>query len=591
MTGVPTRVAVQVGARTVRVAAATADAEPWLVSVRPGADVAQVLVELFGSALPELVVVHPGCWPAARVAATVRELGGLAGRIGTLPVPLAAAGAGPAAVLDVGHTGTEVTWLAADGSVRACRTADVGGARLDEALAGWLGASAGSAVPGPGAAAGPDPRRWPSDRMSLGGVSPDDMSRAAPAPSEPARVRRVREQLSLLPAVDGVLAAHHQRSEIRATDIEPVLAGVLIAAVDLLGAVLDECGPAPVLVVGGVARTPLLAELVDAAGIPDVTVAARPDAAAVLGALRSPLSSPAVPSGRDPPLGRPATEDGWDRADPGAAESDEDPGSAAGGHPSFGGTAQASAAGADAHGASAVGAGAHAASAAGRVGQLPRRSPTGPCGPTPASTSSPSIGPGTASPPIRSPFPQPRRRPLRRALIALLAAAVAAGLLGAGVLLFPEPAPVSATAGVLVQYGYRLEVPEGWAHTGGLPQRRRVLLTRVATPVGSEVIAVERSPLGYDSAAERPRALAELRAAFDAAVAGGSVLSGYRSGTHAGREVVRYEQLDPDGRTAVDWFVLLEGDAQFSVGCRHNPTGAAAVAAACALVVGSVRSG
>ena len=150
---------------------------------------------------------------------------------------------------------------------------------------------------------------------------------------------------------------------------------------------------------------------------------------------------------------------------------------------------------------------------------------------------------------------------------------------------------MSAAAGVLVQYGYRLEVPEGWAHTGGLPQRRRVLLTPVATPAGSEVIAVERSPLGYDSAAERPRALAELRAAFDAAVAGGSVLSGYRSGTHAGREVVRYEQLDPDGRTAVDWFVLLEGDAQFSVGCRHNPTGAAAVAAACALVVGSVHPG
>jgi type VII secretion-associated protein (TIGR03931 family) len=197
--------------------------------------------------------------------------------------------------------------------------------------------------------------------------------------------------------------------------------------------------------------------------------------------------------------------------------------------------------------------------------------------------------PDTGPPATRPPFPPPRRRPLRRALLALLAATVAAGLLGAGVLLFPQPTPVSAAAGVLVQYGYRLDVPQGWAHTGGLPQRRRVLLTPVATPAGSEVIAVERSPLGYDSAAERSRALAELRAAFEAAVAGGSALSGYRSGTHVGREVVRYEQLDPDGRTAVDWFVLLEGDAQFSVGCRHNPTGAAAVAAACALVVGSVH--
>jgi hypothetical protein len=97
VTGVPTRVAVQVGARTVRVAAATADADPWLVSERPGPDVAPTLVELFGSVLPELVVVHPACWPAARVVATVRELAGLAGRIGMLPVPLAGGGGGPGA--------------------------------------------------------------------------------------------------------------------------------------------------------------------------------------------------------------------------------------------------------------------------------------------------------------------------------------------------------------------------------------------------------------------------------------------------------------------------------------------------------------
>ena len=588
MTGAPTRVAVQVGARTVRVAAATADADPWMVSERPGPDVASALVELFGSALPELVVVHPACWPAARVAATVRELAGLAGRIGTLPVPLAAAGAGPAAVLDVGHTRTEVTWLAADGSVRACRTADVGGARLDEVLAGWLGAPAGGTMVGPRAAE-PDRMRWPPDGMPLGGmpldgvapaavapqgmapagITPEGMAPAAVAPSELARVRRIREQLSLLPTIDGVLTAHYRRSEIRATDVEPVLAEVLRTAVVLLGAVLDECGPAPVLVIGGVARTPLLAELVDAAGIADVTVAARPDATAVLGALRSPFPSPAVSFGRDPPIGRPTTEDGSDRAHPGVAESDDDRGTTADGHPGLARAARADV-GVDGHRAHTLEAGGHVTfrRSAGR-----------------------SIRPGTGPPATRPPFPPPRRRPLRRALLALLAATVAAGLLGAGVLLFPQPTPVSAAAGVLVQYGYRLDVPEGWAHTGGLPQRRRVLLTPVATPAGSEVIAVERSPLGYDSAAERPRALAELRAAFDAAVAGGSVLSGYRSGMHAGREVVRYEQLDPDGRTAVDWFVLLEGDAQFSVGCRHNPTGAAAVAAACALVVGSVHPG
>ena len=62
---------------------------------------------------------------------------------------------------------------------------------------------------------------------------------------------------------------------------------------------LDGAGPAPppVLLIGGVARTPLLAELLDAAGVPDVRVAERPDGAAVVGALRLPRA----PARRDAP--------------------------------------------------------------------------------------------------------------------------------------------------------------------------------------------------------------------------------------------------------------------------------------------------
>jgi type VII secretion-associated protein (TIGR03931 family) len=480
VTGPPGRVAVQVGAHTVRVAATSAGAEPWLVAERPaeGSEVAPLLLELFGAVLEELVVVHPACWPAARVAAVAGGLAGLAGRVSAVPVPLAAAAAGGCAVLDVGHTATEVTWLAADGSVRACRTAQVGGARLDEVLAGRLPALLDGTA---------------SDPLAAG--SPPTRSATAAAP-DPLRVRRLRERLSLLPAVDTELLGPGHRGEIRAADVEQVLAGPLDEAVVLLRSVLDECGPAPVLLIGGLARAPLLAELVDATGCPDVRVAPRPDAAAVLGALRAPAGVPVASSGRDPPASR--------------------------------------------------------------------------C-----------TAPGT-------PFPPPRRRPLRAALLVLLAAALAAGLLGTGVLLFAPGAAVATPAGELVQYGYRLDVPAGWAHTGGLPPRRRVLLTPTATPEGSDLISVERSPLGYDADAERPRALAELRAVFDAAVAGGSLLSGYRSGTHAGRQVVRYEQFDPDG-PPVEWFVLLEGDAQFSVGCRHNPAGATEVRAACALVVGSVH--
>jgi type VII secretion-associated protein (TIGR03931 family) len=163
-----------------------------------------------------------------------------------------------------------------------------------------------------------------------------------------------------------------------------------------------------------------------------------------------------------------------------------------------------------------------------------------------------------------------------------------AGLLGVGALLPSGPAAATVPAGVLVQYGYRLDIPSGWEHTGGLPERRRILLTRAGAPEGSDLIAVERTPLGYDTGAEPERAQAELRAEFDAA-AGGSALSGYRDARIAGREATSYRQQEADARTVVDWFVLLDGDAQLSVGCRYTATGNETVLAACAVVVASLR--
>jgi type VII secretion-associated protein (TIGR03931 family) len=288
--------------------------------------------------------------------------------------------------------------------------------------------------------------------------------------------------LSLLPAVDGVVAA----------DVRPLLAEPLTAAVAALREVLAD---APrVLLIGGVARTPLLARLVDEAGVAHAEVAPRPEAAAVLGALGG------------------ATEPG--------------PGSAAAAH---------------------------------CVSYLPA-------------------------------LPARRRRPLRAALLGVAAAAAVVVLLVLGRLLAPAAAE-AVPAGALVQYGYRLDVPAGWEHTGGLPERRRVLLTPVAAPDGSDLITVEHSPLGYDTAAEPQRARAELRAAYDAAVAQGSALSGYAPGADfAGRPVTAYRQEEPGG-TVVDWFVVLDRDAQLSVGCRRTPAGAEAVRAACAVVVASVRAG
>jgi type VII secretion-associated protein (TIGR03931 family) len=444
VTGTPVRVAVQEGAGFVRVAGAEADGPPWLIAElpAPGPGVAALLAELVGPPPQELVLVHPARWPPASAERWARDCAGLAGRVRTVPAPLAAAGPGAVAVLDVGETVAEAALVDAAGDVRAVAAAEVGGRLLDELVAPRTG-------------------------------------------RDPTAARAVREALSLLPVADGVEAA----------DVRPLLAEPLRAAVGVLREVL--AGAPRVLLIGGVARTPLLARTLDEAGITQAEVARCPEAAAVLGALNTTMEPECRPEGR--------------------------------------GTAVRL----------------HSADL------LPPLSPR-------------------------------RPRPLRIASLAGVAVVASVVLLLLGRLLVP-PSADAPPAGVLVQYGYRLDVPAGWEHTGGLPERRRVLLTPLAAPEGSDLIAVERSPLGYDTAAEPQRARAELRAVFDAAVATGSAFSGYDpGGRFAGRPVIAYRQEEPGG-TVVDWFVVLDRDAQLSVGCRHTPAGAEAVRAACAVVVASVR--
>ncbi len=455
--GEPVRVAIQVGGPTVRLA--RTGGEPELLAELPGGvlhgpeDLLGLLAAVVGPAPVDAVLVHPAEWPAGCVAAWPGH---------PVPAPVAAAGRIRRIVVDAGRSGTAVT-LVHGGRVILHRRSPVGGAALDAAVAPLVGG---------------------------------DVERA----------RQVREALSLQPVA----------GEVDAGRLRAALAPLLGRVVELVSAV-HAAGAAPVLLIGGVARSPLLAELLDEVGIPDVEVARRPDAAAVLGALAFPIAN--RPAGRRPAPG-------------GASPVAED-----------------------------------------AVGRARSRTATAP------------------APPARwLPAPPPHRTAVRAAGGVLAAAATAAALLAAGSVLPPPGADAAAVAvpvGVLVQYGYRFDVPAGWEHSGGLPERRRSLLTPVATPEGSDLIAVERTPLGYDTAAEPERARAELRATYDAALAAGSALSGYAPARVAGRAVTGYRQRD--GTALVDWFVVLDGDSQLSVGCRHTPAGEQAVRAACAAVVGSVR--
>ena len=206
----------------------------------------------------------------------------------------------------------------------------------------------------------------------------------------------------------------------------------------------------------------------------------------------------------------------------------------------------------------------------------------------------PSAGPAPLVRPLPAP---PPRGPVRVLLAAAALPVLAAALTSLGVGLAPAPggpvprAVTADPAGTLAQYDYALRLPGGWRHTGGLAQRRRTVLTPAGRPEGSDLIAVEQSLLGYDSAAEPDRAFRELRERYRRELAGGAELSDFTLATRfAGRDVIAYRQGQPRLGTQVDWYVLFDGDAQLSVGCQHTPSGADAVRSACAEVLGSLRA-
>lgn len=436
------RAAVDAGTTAVRVATA-----------RDGLDRVVEVVADAAVPLPELLAgLLDG---AAEVVRTDGEPG-WPGPCGAVAAAVAVAGRREMVVLDVGH-GSSRACLVRGGTVVARRTAP-GGRRLDELVARLLG------------------ERCPSwaGRTEL-----------------PGEARRVREALSLQPSATARLPGSEQRVRVDDADVRAALReplGEIVRAVGLLAG-----SSVPVHVVGGGARSPQLAELLDLAGLADVTVAARPDTAAVLAALHAPVRVP-------PPPARPVVRPSW----------------------------------------------------------------------------------------LPSPPPDTRSRPRR---VGLGVAAVVAGLgtlhlLGGA--LTPPDTP-TLPSGVLAQYDYRFAVPVGWEHTGGLPERRRSLLTPVDAPEGSDLIAVESTPLGYDSAAEPQRAAVELRAEFDAATSDGARLSDYEPDARfAGRGATAYRERD--GGTEVSWFVVLDGDTQLSVGCRHTPSGGVDVGEACAGVVASIRA-
>jgi molecular chaperone DnaK len=155
-------------------------------------------------------------------------------------------------------------------------------------------------------------------------------------------------------------------------------------------------------------------------------------------------------------------------------------------------------------------------------------------------------------------------------------------VIAAGVTVFrlvtggPEGKPVA-------QYDYRFTAPPGWSQIGGDAANREVQLKPDGS-AGQDLIAVQERALDYDATAQRDLAISQVRSAVDKA---GSAFSGFSAATSfAGKDVIYYRQ-QVDGAT-VDWYVVLKGKAQVSVGCQYPAGDQDTVRAACQQVVSTL---
>lgn len=519
-----------------------------------------------------LVLTHPADWGTRRRDVLRRAGAGLAAELELLAEPVAAAAharwmrptgrGGPTAVLDVGARAASAAVVDADGTVLAHRRSGrFGGDDADELVLAHVVAGLTDATPD-------------VDRVRAvveGAALPERRVRQVLVED----VRDARERLSeseqaevWLPGAAG--SAWCSRGELEDLLAEPC--GHLVA---LLAGVLDEAGVpagrlADVRLIGGLARTPLLATLVHRAlGVPPV-VPADPRTVVARGALL--VGAPAVRPAPAAP-GRPVLLPDWPVPAP----------------------------------------------AAGRTGPSAPPAPSSPSSSPPPSppprrpvaVADPPSGPGPHLDPdgptvriARELVPAGRRLPARvetpaagpdawsprrrAGLVAAATVAVVVLILAVAGLRGGDGPTAGATPPTVVSvFAHAYELPAGWTVDGSDAEYRRSRIRPVGQPTGPNLIAVQESAL---SSSDPVGARAQLLAGFEAArSAGGGVSDLQPETTFAGREAATYRQVPVPG-TTVDWVVLFLGSTQLSVGCRHDDASRDAVLAACERVVGTLRS-
>lgn len=489
-----------------------------------------------GAAVDLLVLTHPGDWGNVRIRELHNAASGLARELAMVPEPVAAA-----VFHSAGHS-------VPDGGALA--VFDLGGGTVDASVVRRQGtAFAVLATRGDPNFGGADIDQALLDHVgrSVSDSDRPEWTRLIEGRELPDRRRRrmlrqdvrgAKETLSRHTYTDVPMPTPFSDVHVTRADLERLILEPLSSAADLVLTTLrDAAVPrgqlAGVFLVGGSSRIPLVSRLVhERTGIVPTTLD-QPETVVARGALRTVLSDPqravSVMTTRrttPPALGTSGPHGSADRSGPGGASA---------------------------------------------VVVAPEDS---------LSRASTIVIGGNQKTVVA---PPPRRRRSRFVWLAAGSVALLAAATVTAVLLLPHGSGTRQAAA----YDYSFQYPGDWRQTGGNPQLWQTLVSPETAAPGTDVIAVQEGRLNYDVGAQRDQAVRDLRAEYDAKIAGGGHFSDFNgSASYGGKTVVSYREELP--QATADWYIVHYGHFQVSVGCQYTPQGKQDVQRACERVVRSL---
>ncbi|MBA0124758.1 type VII secretion-associated protein [Haloechinothrix sp. YIM 98757] len=539
------------------------------------------------AAVDVLVLTHPADWGMMRTRVLRQSAGHLAREVALVPEPVAAAvfhaathapsHAGPAgyprgdertvtfrgrtvdalAVLDVGGGTVDVSVVQQDGSVGAARSAGesyggfrvlatrgdpgFGGADIDQALLEHVGRSV----------SGSGPESW---RELLEGRELATRRRRRVLRQD---VRDAKETLSRHTYTDVPLPEPFPDAHVTRVDLERLITAPLGRAIEMTSSAIADArfrvgDLTGLFLVGGSSRIPLIARLVhERIGIMP-TILDQPETVVARGALRAVLVEP----------GRRGSQGGTPSPPAGTAVPPDQQRTTVVGREDV--------------------------PSRGRRPQAPPQVP--PSVPAPAARQAmPAAAPvpqrGPEPPPPASdarPGPSPPARPsrIRRALPWLLGGglAVATAAVAGAVLLLRNADPDGTT---IARYDYRITAPAEWTQAGGDQERKQIILRPEGAEGSDDLIVVQQFDLRRDVGDGLDRVADEIEGLLEEA--GDRYAEFDRDATYAGRDVIYYTEAGEQSET--DWFVVVDGRVQVSVGCQYTDPGLERVESACEQVV------